>query len=92
MKKQVETEKFGLGQHVRWVSQAGGIAAEKTGRVVEIIDAGDRPKGVRGAGAPRNHESYVVEAMAKHHSRYSPKAVVRTALYWPVAARLKAVR
>ena len=73
---------FMIGDRVTWTSQADGLTRTKVGEVVEAIPAQMGPTRIRGAGRPRNHESYVVQA-----SKQSDRK--RTALYWPRVKHLK---
>jgi hypothetical protein len=70
-----------VGDRVEWTSQAAGIARTKRGVVIWVVKPGERPVipnfgAVRGAGMPRNEESYVVRAGGR--------------LYWPRVSQLRA--
>ena len=62
-------------QEVTWTSQSAGFLKTKTGKIVGVIPAGEKPSRqlfpelYRGNGirftAPRDHESYVVDAGKK---------------------------
>ena len=81
------------GSKVTWTSQAQGYSAMKTGKVVEVVAAGDLPSRDRfeslykgaGIGMPRKHESYVVSVDVGK----TPGASVR--YYWPRVSALKNV-
>lgn len=81
---------FKIGDKVTWSSQAQGFAREKTGVVVEVVAAGNRPsrkfddlhKGV-GCGYGRDHDSYVVEVRTGKTDKAKPKH------HWPRASALK---
>lgn len=69
MTKKLPTPKFRVGQLVEWSSQAGGQWRIKQGVVVKTIMANVpltfHPEQlgmwrIRGAGRPRDHESYIV--------------------------------
>jgi hypothetical protein len=74
---------FVLDDEVSWSSQAKGYRKEKTGRIVEVLTAGNLPDRNRflglykgsGVGAPRMEVSYVVR--------------VKNRYYWPRAAQLR---
>ena len=84
---------FKAGDRVQWFSCSAGVRREKRGVIVEIVPAGQRPSlsasghkrslGQGGWGCFRNHESYLVRAVAigvaSPHSR----------LYWPLVAYLQ---
>ena len=74
---------FKLGDRVTWTSQAGGCTRTKTGEVVEVVPAFERPKThVTGMGYHRNHESYAVRASKTTDRK-------REAFYWPRVNQLK---
>lgn len=58
---------FELGDKVCWNSQAQGFSKEKSGEIVQVVPAGQRPDRDRfldlyknaGCGWGRKHESYV---------------------------------
>lgn len=81
-------QRFKVGDHVRWVSQAAGHTKEKVGTVVEVVPAGQYPaKYIKGSGAEfavtRPHESYVVHVPSGYHQKhYWPR--VSTLDLWPV--------
>lgn len=84
-------EKFEVGEFVQWQSQAQGSVKEKVGQIILIIPAGADPFDRRGlaawkwmfdGGAPRDHESYLVEVPSKS-DRGKPK------LYWPKVKNLR---
>ena len=81
---------FGIGDTVRWSSQAGGVRKEKVGEVVAVVAAKLLPnreqflslyKGA-GIGISRDHESYVVRVRT---------GKTATKDYWPRANSLSAV-
>ena len=70
---------FKIGDRVTWSSQAGGRTVTKTGEVVEVVPALERPKTkIKGMGFHRDHESYIVRAskttdrkrMCKHVDKF----------------------
>ncbi len=63
-----------VGDPVIWTSQSAGTWKTKRGVVEMIVPAGKRPE-IRGAGLPRDHESYVVRAGGR--------------AYWPLVAKLE---
>ena len=74
---------FKVGDKVAWTSQAAGVARTKIGEIVEVVPAHHRPQAkMKGLGMPRDHESYVVRAVAMRNSNRSSK------LYWPRANKL----
>jgi len=72
---------FRIGDRVSWTSQAGGRSVLKQGAVYEIVASGAKPTGIKRAGMPRDHESYVVKASKTTDRK-------RTARYWPLVHRL----
>jgi hypothetical protein len=75
---------YRVGDRVEWTSQAGGHARTKRGVVIEVVPPGRDPTTKRrGAGMYRDHESYVVRAVAL--GRASGE---HSATYWPRAASL----
>lgn len=81
---------FGIGDTVRWSSQAGGVRKEKVGEVVAVVAAKTLPnreqflslyKGA-GIGISRDHESYVVRVRT---------GKTATKDYWPRSNSLSAV-
>lgn len=85
--------RYVLGQMVFWTSQSAGVIKEKSGKVMEVVAAGQLPcrqkfsslyKGA-GVGMPRNHESYVVGVDVGR----TPGASVK--YYWPRASSLAKV-
>lgn len=59
---------FKLGDEVMWSSASNGHTKTKHGRVVAVIDAGDKPyTWLKGTGMPRDHVSYVVEVGRKYY-------------------------
>lgn len=77
---------FGIGDKVKWVSQAQGCPVKKVGRVVEVVQPGELPSAPPdGCGGVRKAVSYVITVPGK-----TPKALAR--LYWPVASRLSAAK
>ena len=72
---------FKIGDRVSWTSQANGRSVAKQGAIYEIVAPGAKPTGIKGAGMPRDHESYVVKA-------YKNTDRKRTALYWPLVHKL----
>jgi tRNA(Ile2) C34 agmatinyltransferase TiaS len=77
--------KFKDGELVKWSSQAAGCSKEKTGKIAQVVAAGQLPDRDRflhlykssGVGIARNHESYVV--------------MVGMRPYWPRVTHLKPV-
>lgn len=69
-----------IGDTVQWTSSAAGNTRTKTGEVVEVIRAGDRPK-MKGVGLCRDHESYVVRAKVLNKNSWRK--------YWPRVSALK---
>lgn len=74
--------KFQIGDVVTWTSQAAGIPATKTGEIIEVVPPGSPATQIRGAGLPRDHESYVVKA-----KKTTDRG--RQALYWPRVSLLE---
>jgi hypothetical protein len=72
---------FKIGDQVSWASQANGRTVVKKGAIYEIVAPGADPTGIKGAGMPRDHESYVVKAFKETDRK-------RTALYWPIVSKL----
>lgn len=74
------SEKFSVGQPVRWTSSN----TDKTGRVAGIVPAGMIPADVGyqivGCGSPRDHESYVMIGFPDRG---------RQTNYWPVVSMLR---
>jgi len=67
-------KKFKVGDKVCWSSQSGGVSKFKVGTVVAVVPAECiaqcfLPDGfqMRGAGMPRNHESYLVKEVNKKY-------------------------
>jgi hypothetical protein len=80
---------FKVGDRVEWTSQAAGIARTKIGAVIEVVPPNGDPKSkLREMGWSRDHESYVVRAVAQGRTSNA-----RAATYWPrvSALRLSAV-
>jgi hypothetical protein len=78
------SNKFNIGDVVKWTSKAGGHALEKSGSVIEIVPAGSSPKanlGHHAGGAPRSIESYIIAVPQKSRSK-SPRPM-KAKLYWP---------
>jgi hypothetical protein len=78
------SNKFNIGDVVKWTSKAGGHALEKSGSVIEIVPAGSTPKanlGHHAGGSPRAIESYIVAVPQKSKST-SPRPM-KPKLYWP---------
>jgi len=77
--------RFKVGDMVTWTSQSGSYSKTKTGKVLAIIPAGDRPvvpEGYRanskaGYGMRRDHDSYMV--------------AVDRVIYWPRTCHLSPV-
>lgn len=78
---------FKVGDRVVWSSQSAGVTKTKSGVVVLVIAPGDRPRGIRGAGSPREHESYVVSAKTENDG--DKKTRGKTRRYWPLVKYLK---
>lgn len=78
------TKKFKLQDTVTWISQASGSYTEKTGQVIEVVKAGERPqeKGLINDGKPRDHESYVIHIPTKTRKG-------KGKYYWPVVSKLE---
>jgi hypothetical protein len=72
---------YKIGDRVSWTSQANGRSVPKQGAIYEIVAPGAAPTGIKGAGMPRDHESYVVKAFKETDRK-------RTALYWPLVHKL----
>lgn len=81
-----------LGSRVTWTSQSGGSATSKSGTIVEVLPAGSYISEVLrryelthrfqyGGGICRNHETYLVEVLAKGKGR--------PVLYWPRVSQLR---
>ncbi len=79
---------FNIGDEVSWVSQAGGHATRKTGRVIEVVPADCFPA-TQCDGATRSHESYIVSVTKRQGTK---KKISSRVTYWPVASRLAAVK
>ncbi len=74
------------GDEVTWVSQSQGYRTQKTGKVVEFVQAGKEPRTkLRSDGWVRDHGSYVVAVPGK-----TPKSA--TKMYWPRVHHLTLVR
>lgn len=82
--------RFATGDVVKWVSHAGGFPVKKIGMIIAVVPAGvdahryipegrDFPGGM---GAPRNHETYIVDAFQVRVIGYKT-CLVRRRLYWP---------
>jgi hypothetical protein len=79
---------FEVGQEVKWESQSSGTKAIKSGKVVVVVPAGERPEmympahlqqnTTRGYGRERDHVSYLVQVGSK--------------CYWPRVFLLSPVR
>jgi len=92
-------QQFKVGDSVEWVSTHGGSSIQMDGKVCAVIPMGQPPKPVYQAmqqtaqpelwkfsyhgGEPRGHESYLVMVR---------KAGKTPTVYWPVAAKLSAVK
>lgn len=79
---------YAVGDVVTWKSQAGGNVKQKTGTVVEVVPAGERPSR---STSTRPHESYVVQVTFEpKRSRSAVKNVrqKKPELYWPVVKNL----
>jgi hypothetical protein len=85
-------QSFKKGQLVTWTSQAGGNTKVKTGKIIEVVEAGKRPGTIPpgwhgwGVGNPRKHKSYVVALVDKAGKPRTAKSY----LYWPVVKQLAA--
>lgn len=76
---------FKVGDAVEWTSQAGGFARTKRGEVIEVVPPGRDPTTkIRDRGMYRDHESYVVRAVA-----LGRRSGDRRATYWPRASSLR---
>jgi hypothetical protein len=71
-------KRFELGARVQWTSSS----TDKSGTIVEIVPAGQRPTMVKEAGDARPHESYVVSGMVVGRTG-------KPTNYWPVVSLLK---
>lgn len=76
------SKQFKVGDKVVWRSQAASVYSNKTGEVIDVIPAGQRPK-LPGCGMQRKHESYLIRATSDSTGR------VRK--YWPIVSLLKTV-
>lgn len=77
---------FKVGDLVTWTSQSSGVVRTKKGEVVEVIPPGGRPN-IQGAGSPRKHESYVVDAACVDVTKNK-----RWRKYWPIVSKLTLVK
>lgn len=78
------SNKFSIGDVVKWTSKAGGHALEKRGSVIEIVAAGGVPStnlGHHAGGTARAHESYIIAVPQKSKSK--PERRMKDKLYWP---------
>lgn len=75
------SEGFEVGDRVKWRSGAAGKMLNKTGEVVEVVEANQAPTHKEISGALRKAKSYVV----KVDQGPTRKAL----LYWPRAELLK---
>ena len=70
------------GSIVKWTSQSQGYVREKTGKIIEIVPAGNpamsRISSSTFVGGPRNHKSYVVKVGSK--------------TYWPIVSKLVEIK
>jgi len=79
---------FVVGQHVTWTSQAQGSTVTKLGEIHSIVPAGNTvhpvkyPSLAKGAGSPRDHESYVVRTYD------NPAKQTGLKYYWPLVSKL----
>jgi hypothetical protein len=82
-------QKFKLGDKVTWQSQSGGWVATKTGEIVAVIKAGNRPDSKKfpdlwnpssPPGWSRDDESYVIRVQK------GPKSFKH---YWPRVKNLR---
>ena len=88
--KKITQVSFHVGDFVTWKSQTGSVTKEKTGRIVQVVPAGQRPDRERfaglyqgpGCGYGRNHESYVVQVDVGKTEGKSFR------FYWPVSSLL----
>jgi hypothetical protein len=69
-----------IGARVRWRSQSGGVWKEKVGVVIRVVADGVRPA-LKGCGAARDHESFLVEVREGKRKR----------TYWPRVMALELV-
>jgi hypothetical protein len=74
--------RFKVGDRVRWQSQAAGVLRVKVGQVVEVVPPCREPQSRGDFGMPRDHESYVVRAIAVG------RATKQARCYWPRASAL----
>jgi hypothetical protein len=78
---------FKVNDRVTWWSSSGGSRTEKTGNVVEIIPADNRPDakrwGLDSPGYGRDHESYIVAVKIGKTDKAKPKH------YWPRVSALE---
>lgn len=72
----------GRGDRVQWKSQAAGMHRIKVGEVVEVVPPHTAPSSRGDSGMPRDHESYIVRAVANGRQTQQPRC------YWPRAVAL----
>lgn len=69
---------FKFGQKVAWWSSANGSRTKKVGVIVSVVAPKTNPPAdIKGAGLPRDHESYVVEVFK------DPIKGTGRRYYWP---------
>lgn len=72
------------GDKVSWTSTSNGSTIKKVGTITRVVEAGLTPNSwdcsEYGGGAPRDHESYVVEVSG-------PRGGVKQ--YWPRVSALR---
>lgn len=75
-----------LGQIVEWISSSSGVTRTKRGEIVEVVQAHGRPRSMATAfGQSRNHESYIVRAIALRDANGNARK------YWPLVSQLREV-
>lgn len=84
---------FSVGSSVTWRSQAQGVWKQKTGIVIEVVPAGEKPLN-HTTISRRDHESYIVlvprVAEAGKRGIHPPRPkVLKPEIYWPVRSQLK---
>jgi len=78
---------FKVWDNVKWTSQAGGFTTNKTGVVIEVVPAGEKPRmKIKDAGGCRDHESYVVKLVSFNKGGVEKK---RSGKYWPLVRHLQ---
>jgi hypothetical protein len=82
------SQQFKLGDRVEWESQSSGSTTKKVGTVVAInppncIEHLMAKWGLKGAGYPRDHKSYIIAVKAGKTDKAKPKH------YWPRVSALR---